>query len=59
MAGGKLYTVFCECGWQTDIGDDGQEVDDFLFHLRAACGKSCPDCGETKLFIKNKQKEAA
>lgn len=54
----KLYSILCKCGWETDIGEDGQRVDDFLFHLRGAANQPCPECGAKNLFIKNKQEQA-
>jgi hypothetical protein len=52
----KLYTILCKCGWETNIGEAGQPLDDFIFHLRGATKLSCPQCGAKKLFIKNKQR---
>jgi hypothetical protein len=49
----KLYTIFCECGWETEIGEDGQPLDDFIFHLRGASSQPCPNCNSKKLLIRN------
>jgi hypothetical protein len=54
---GKLYTILCKCGWETDIGEDGQCLDDFIFHLRGTTQQPCPECGAKNLFIKNKEQQ--
>lgn len=55
---GKIYTIFCKCGWSTGIGEHGQDVDDFLFFLGAGAKQPCPKCGVKKLFIKNAREAA-
>jgi hypothetical protein len=55
---GKIYTLFCKCGWNMGIGDDCQKVDDFLFLLNGVAKQSCPTCGAKKLLIKNAERAA-
>lgn len=54
----KLFTILCKCGWETGIGEEGQPLDDFIFHLRGATKQACPQCESKKLFVRNNNTRA-